>query len=174
MHLSEEQLNEYLDHETDDRSSIEQHLASCAECMGRLAALQALFSEIESLAELPADFTVDLSSPAPTASFPRSLTLTAVLQAALAVVALIAAAPRVMQVISPYFSGFPAPSLVDIILGLQVQWSAWLDMLSTFQVPSIPEIPVMELSGLFMIGTVIGASLLWVVGNGLLLKDQIK
>lgn len=176
MHLSDEQLNEYLDREADDRAEIELHLASCAECAARLAALRTLFDEIESLPELPlsADFTVHLASPVPPASLPRSLTLTVVLQVALVIVALIAAAPFVMQAILPYISAFPVPSLVDIVLGLQVQASAWLDTLSTIRILSLPEIPIVEISGLFTLVAIISSSLLWIVGNGLLLRGQIK
>jgi anti-sigma factor RsiW len=52
MHLTDEQLNEYLDNETTERAQIETHLASCADCAARLIALQVLFAEIESLPEV--------------------------------------------------------------------------------------------------------------------------
>ena len=173
MHLTDEQLNEYLDHEAADSAGIEVHLSTCEDCFARLAALQDLFSEIESLpdVELSRDVVPGLNLPV---ELPRSLRLTVTLQAALAAVAILVAAPFVMQFLSPYVSGISGTSFTELLLQLQNQWMAWLDMLSTFQFPAIPEIHVVELSSLFMILTVIGVSLLWLVGNGLLLRDQIK
>jgi hypothetical protein len=177
MHLTDEQLNEYLDHEAADSAGIELHLSTCEDCFARLAALQDLFSEIESLpdVELSRDvlpgFVPGLNLPV---ELPRSLRLTVTLQAALAAVAILVAAPFVMQFLSPYVSGISGTYFTELLLQLQSQWMAWLDMLSTFQFPAIPEIHVVELSSLFMILTVIGVSLLWLVGNGLLLRDQIK
>jgi anti-sigma factor RsiW len=173
MHLTDEQLNEYLDHEAADSAEIELHLSTCEDCSARLAALQDLFSEIESLpdVELSRDVVPGLNLPV---ELPRSLRLTVTLQAALAAVAILVAAPFVMQFLSPYVSGIPGASFAELLLQLQSQWMAWLDMLSTFQFPAVPEIHVVELSSLFMILTVIGVSLLWLVGNGLLLRDQIK
>ena len=173
MHLTDEQLNEYLDHEAADSAGIELHLSTCEDCFARLAALQDLFSEIESLpdVELSRDVVPGLNLPV---ELPRSLRLTVTLQAALAVVAILIAAPFVMQFLSPYVSGISGTSFTELLLQLQSQWMVWLDMLSTFQFPAIPEIHVVELSSLFMILTVIGVSLLWLVGNGLLLRDQIK
>ena len=52
MHLTDDQLNEYLDNEAADRVQIEAHLSSCDECAVRLSTLQNLFAEMESLPEL--------------------------------------------------------------------------------------------------------------------------
>ena len=177
MHLTDERLNEYLDHEADDRLQIELHLSTCAECSRRLVALQDLFVEIESLpeVELSRDVAAALRPVTnPSMKLPRSLRLTITLQALLAVAAIILAAPLVIQFLSPYLSGVPAPSFAELFLYLQSQWTAWLDMLSTFQFPAIPEVPVVELSSLFLMLIVVGVSLLWLIGNGLLLRNQIK
>lgn len=177
MHLTDEQLNEYLDHETSQRDEIEAHLSSCMDCAARLSALQDLFAEIESLPEesLSRDIAARFSpSPSLPAKLPRSLTLTVTLQVALAIVTIIVAAPFLMQFISPYVLSLPTPSLGDVILQIQSQWKFWLDMLSQLQLPTVPEIPVVELSSLFVMFTVIGVSLLWLIGNGLLLKNQVK
>ena len=176
MHLTDEQLNEYLDQETDVRDQIELHLSSCADCAARLHALQELFFEIESLPDVaisPAFASRLASSLSPASQIPRFLRLTVALQAALAVVVFIIAAPLMMQFLSPYLSGIPASSFVDIFMQLQSQWDVWLDLLSTFQFPAIPELPVIELSRLFILFTVIGVSLLWLIGNVLLLRNQI-
>jgi anti-sigma factor RsiW len=177
MHLTDEQLNEYLDRETNESAQIELHLSTCEECSARLAALQDLFSEIESLPEmeLSRDFAAGfLPLRSQPAKLPRSFTWTLILQAALAIVAIIIAAPFVMQFVSLYKLSLSVPSLVDVFVQLQVQWAAWLDALATFTVPTLPEIPVVNVSSLFMMFTVIGVSLLWVIGNGLLLRNQMK
>jgi hypothetical protein len=176
MHLSDEQLNEYLDHATDERAQIEGHLSTCEDCSARLAALQALFSEIESLPELALSpgFSVRLEpAPGVPAGLPHSLRLTLTLQVALATIAIVAAAPFVMQFLAPYAVSFSAPSLVDIFMQLQSQWTAWLDRLSHISLPAIPELPGIDISNLFVLLTIVGVSLLWLIGNGLLLRNQI-
>jgi len=177
MHLTDEQLNEYLDNETNESALIDSHLSTCADCAARFSVLQGLFLEIGSLSEL--ELTRSIASPLMLpanlpARLPRSLTLTVTLQAALAIVAVIAAAPFVMQFLSRYLARVPALSLANVILQLQTQWMVWLDTLSFVQLPTIPEIPVVELSSLFTMFTVIGVSLLWLIGNGLLLRNQMK
>ena len=52
MHLTNEQLNEYLDNEIPNRAEIKTHLDSCNECAARLSTLQALFMDLDSLPEL--------------------------------------------------------------------------------------------------------------------------
>lgn len=176
MHLTDEQLNEYLDNEIVDRAQAELHLSSCDGCTARLTALKALFDEIESLSELV--LSRDIAAPimhrvggsVSVPVVPRSLRLTVTLQAALAVIAIIFAAPFVMQFVSPYLSGIQMLSFVDMFLQLQAQWGTWLDVLSQFQLPTMPQIPVLELSGLFSMLTVAGISVLWLVGNRLLLR----
>jgi anti-sigma factor RsiW len=177
MHLTDEQLNEYLDGEIKDRANVEVHLSACGDCAARLTALQALFVEIMSLPELA--LSHNLAAPITRrlsrgVALPRSLRLTVILQATAAIIAIILAAPFVLQWFSPYLASLPAPSFLDLFLQMQSQWASWLDMLSQFQPPAMPEIPVMDVSSLFMILTIIGVSLLWLIGNGLLLRNQVK
>jgi len=176
-HLTDVQLNEYLDHEINDRGRVEAHLASCTNCAARLTALQALFDEIESLPEV----ALSRSIAAPVTRrvrgsgvLPRSLRLTVTLQGVAAISVIILAAPFVGQFISPYLLEIQSLSFADMFLPVQSQWTAWLDLLSQFQVPTVPEFPVVELSSLFMTIIVVGASLLWLIGNGLLLRNQVK
>jgi hypothetical protein len=176
-HLADELLNEYLDGEIAERAETEKHLAQCADCAARLAALQALFTELDSLPE--AALTHDLAAPVTRtltgrAILPRSLRLTVTLQAALAVVAITFAAPLVTQFLAPYESSMELPSLTDLFLQLQSQWILWLDALSQFHLPTIPEIPVFEFSNTFIAFALTGISILWLVGNGLLLRNKIK
>ena len=179
MHLTDEQLNEYVDHESVERVQIEAHLSACDECAARLTALQSLFAEIESLPEL--ELTRPIAArfaptPSLTPKLPRWLTLTATLQAAVALVVLILAAPFVTNLLP----AVQMPSLTNVFLQLQSQWAAWLDPLSTlrlgsgqaFQMPTLPQLPALEVSSLVITLTLAGVSMLWLVGNGLLLRNQ--
>jgi len=96
------------------------------------------------------------------------------LQGVAAISVIILAAPFVGQFISPYLLEIQSLSFADMFLPVQSQWTAWLDLLSQFQVPTVPEFPVVELSSLFITIIVVGASLLWLIGNGLLLRNQVK
>jgi hypothetical protein len=175
-HVTDVRLNEYLDNETtpDGRVQIESHVSACDECAARLTALKTLFAEIESLPELElskplaAPFTRPSSLPVP--QLPRWLTLTATLQAAGALIALLVAGPFVANMLP----AVEMPSLTTIILQLQSQWMVWLDLLATFQIPALPELPELEISRLMLTLILAGASLLWLVGNGLLLREQSK
>jgi hypothetical protein len=177
MHLTDEQLNEYLDRETGDRAQMESHLSVCADCADRLSEMKVLFSEIESLPELAispgfgARFMPSRSDPAP---LPRSLTLTMIVQAALAAVGIVIAAPFVRQFISSYSAGPSTLSFIEIFLQIQNAWAAWLDTLSSFSFPNLPEIQLVNVSSLVVVLAVIGVSLLWLIGNGLLLRNQMK
>ncbi len=61
-HLTEFQLNEYLDGELDEaeRQSAAAHLAACADCREALADLQAVFFALDEVAEV--ELTTDLSA----------------------------------------------------------------------------------------------------------------
>ena len=177
MHLTDEQLYEYLDHETADPAEMELHLAVCTDCASRLSEMKGLFSEIESLPELrispefSARFLPVRSEPA---GLPPSLTLTMILQAVLVVAGIMIAAPFVIRFVSSYAPGLSVPSFVDVFLQMQTVWMAWLDTLSTLSFPTLPEIPVVNVSSLVTIFMVVGVSLLWLLGNGLLLRNQMK
>lgn len=174
MHLTDKQLNEYLDKEIQDRIQIESHLASCDECAARLTALQILFNEIESLPELELTRSIAASfAPSPSLpglQLPRWLTLTVALQAAIALIAIIIAAPLIMDLLP----AIQTPSPTDLFVQVRSQWMAWLGMLSQFKLPALPQIPVIELSSLVITLTLAGVSLLWLVGNRLLLRNQMK
>ena len=177
MHLTDEQLNEYLDNEIADRAIVESHLSSCDECAARLTALQELFAEVESLPDvqltrsIAARFT---TRPNLTPQLPRWLTLTATLQAAFALILLIFAAPFVASMLP----AIEMPTFTDLLVQLQSQWTTLLDILSrlgsgqAFQVPALPQLPVLQISSLMLALTLAGASVLWLVGNGLLLRNQ--
>jgi len=94
----------------------------------------------------------------------------AILQAAVAIASLMIAAPLITERVST----IQTPSLTDLLLQLQSQWAAWLDMFSTFQIPPLPQLPALEISSLVLTLTLAGVSVLWLVGNGLLLRNKIK
>jgi hypothetical protein len=173
MHLTDDQLNEYLDHESSKRAQIESHLVSCADCAARLSAFQELFAELDSLPDLElshsiaARFTTQGQlSP----QLPRWLTLTATLQGAFALITLILAAPIVVNL----FPSIATPSLTEILLQIQSQWLTLFDIFTNYQLPSMPSLPPLQIPALTLAFTLVGASVLWLVGNGLLLRKQIK
>ena len=172
MHLTDEQLNEYLDEVTTERAVIESHLDSCDECAARLSTLQNLFTELDSLPELAltkslaAPFTLRPSLPA---QLPKFLTLTVTLQAAVALTAIILAVPFIAQ----FIPVLELSSLNNVFIQLQTQWTTWLDMLSQFQFPTLPTF-TFEISSIYLMSALVGVFILWLVGNGLLLRNQIK
>jgi hypothetical protein len=173
MHLTDDQLNEYLDKATTELVQIEAHLSSCDECAARLSTLQNVFAELDSLPELEltkslaAPFTLRPSLPA---QLPKFLTLTAVLQAAVALATLIIAVPFV----SALLPQIELPSFAKLFFQIQAQWTVWLDQLSTFNLLTFQPInlPTFEMSSLLL--TLAGVSVLWILGNGLLLRNQMK
>jgi len=183
MHLTNEQLNEYLDNASTERAFIEMHLDSCDECAARLSTLQALFADLDSLPEMT--LSRDLAArfrprPSLTPQLPPWLTLTASLQAAAALVALIVAIPF-FSIMLPQVE---MPSFTTWFFEIQSLWASWLDTLSNlalspvegFQLPNyqftnLPTYPV-ELSTLFIALAIV--SIFWIFGNGLLLRNQTR
>lgn len=173
MHLTDEQLNEYLDNETNEREQIELHLTSCNECNVRFSDLQNLFLELDSLPDL--QLTRDLSTRFKstgqlTLGLPRWLTLTVFAQATLALIALIISIP----IITTYIPQIDVASLTSPLFEIQSLWNTWLDSFSTLQLPTIPQfpIPVLEMSSLLLM--LVGVFILWILGNGILLRNQIR
>jgi hypothetical protein len=172
MHLTDEQINEYLDNESSERVQTESHLASCADCAARLTALRTLFAELDSLPELELSTNLAARFTAHgqlTPRLPRWLALTASLQAALALSALIVAAPFVMNLLP----AIDTPSFTEILIQIQTQWLTLLDTFTNYQFPAF-SLPPLQIPTLTLSLTLAAASLLWLVGNGLLLRKQIK
>jgi hypothetical protein len=171
MHLTNEQLNEYLDNETANRAEIETHLDSCDDCAARLSALQALFADLDSLPEVT--LSRDIAArfrprPSLAPQLPSWLTLTASLQAAAALVAFIVAIPF-FSIMLPQVE---MPSFTTWFFEIQSLWTSWLDTISTFQMPTFQpsNIPTLEMSTLFI--TLAIVSIFWIFGNGLLLRNN--
>ena len=172
MHLTEEQLNEYLDNESTEHVFIEAHLSTCDECAARFSTLQNLFTELDSLPEL--ELTRNLAAPfslrpSLPAQLPKFLTLTAILQTAFAIIAAVIAVPFMASL----FPVIEMPSFTTIFANLQSQWVFLLDQLSTFHFQPVTfHLPVYEMSSLLF--TLAAMSILWILGNGLLLRNQMK
>ena len=179
-HISDVQLNEFLDNEIADRTHIESHLASCGECAARLTALQSLFAELDSLPEVELTHSIAARiTPHATSStqLPRWLTLTATLQAAFALIALLVAAPFVMNLLPP----LETPSFTEVLIQLQSQWLTLFNTFTNYraaslwdQLPNLPTLPPLQIPTLTLSLALAFASLLWLVGNGLLLRKQIR
>ncbi len=178
MHLTDEQLNEYLDNETAERAQIEAHLASCDECAARLAALKALFAEIESLPEmeLTQSIAVRLTLPSSLpARLPPSLTLTVTLQAVAALIALIFAAPLATQYFTSLLSAVSIPSFYDVLIEIHMYFAMWMRSVQSFQLPTIPtEILTLpeEISPAILSVTLLGIFIIWLIGNWWLLRKR--
>lgn len=173
MHLTDQELNEYLDNESANRAEIETHLDSCDECAARLSTFQILFADLDSLPEVALSTNLAARfSPRPNLipQLPRWLTLTASLQAAAALVALIVAIPF-FSIMIPQIE---TPSFTTWLFEIQSLWTSWLDTLSNYQLPinqfpNLPAYPV-ELSTLFIALAIV--SIFWIFGNGLLLRNN--
>ena len=172
MHLTNDQLNEYLDGQSDDRARIQTHLDSCDDCAARLATLQTLFAELDSLPDralttpLAARVLRDLER---TPRLPRWLTLTSLLQTAAAVVAIIVAAPLVLD----YLPTVQAPTWTDTLAQIQIQWLTWIDALAAIQAPALPELPALGVSSLTASLIFLAALAMWLFGNRALLRNRV-
>jgi anti-sigma factor RsiW len=171
MHLTDNDLNEYLDNATDDRARIQTHLDSCADCAARLATLQTLFTELDSLPDLALTSSIAarlLPDLARTPRLPRWLTLTSLLQTAAAVVAIFVAAPFVLD----YLPTVQAPTWTDTLAQIQIQWLTWIDALAAIQPPTLPEIPPLGISSLTASLVFLAALAMWLFGNRALLRNR--
>lgn len=171
MHLTDEQLNEYLDNETNEREQIELHLNACNECSLRFSDLQNLFLELDSLPDL--QLTRDLSkrfipTPQLVTAPQRWVRLTVFAQVALALIALIIAIPFITTLQPQMDTTIFTTSFIEI----QTLWNTSLDSLSTFEMPVLPEIPIVEMSSLLL--SLVGIFIVWIFGNGLLLRNHIR
>jgi len=173
MHLTDEQLNEYLDNETTEHVEIESHLSTCDECAARLSALQTLFAEIESLPELT--LSQDLAArllTTPSLQLPRWLTLTVTLQAIAALIAIIFAIPFITQYLTPVLQTVYVPSLSDVLIEIQMYFVMWMQSIQSFQLPIIStEILTLpkEISPAMLSVSLLGIFIIWLIGNWWLL-----
>lgn len=177
-HLTDLQLNEYLDNESTERTQIEAHLSSCDECTARLSALQTLFEEIESLPQLTlsrslaTSFTRTSSLPA---KLPRAFALTLTLQAAVALIAIIFTVPIITRYLTSFLPTISIPSLNDVAVVVQMFFVMWMQSIQSFKLPTIPAAILTlpkEFSSTVLLVSLIGIFFIWVIGNWWLLRKQ--
>ena len=183
-HPDEWSLQEYLYGALadEDRERLELHLTGCSDCSGKYASLKHLYSEMERLADEP--LAHDIS-----ARVIRSLALKEdrkphlyrVLMAQLAVAIIVFAAiwPRIslelvnryslVQLLEPLrkFEDLSARGIFfvrEFLNWIHIQWIATLSM------PAID----WPITGLPLALAVGGMTLLWLLGNGLLLREPVN
>jgi hypothetical protein len=180
-HHGEWALQEYLDDvlADEDRERLELHLAQCDDCAAKYASLKYLYSEMERLPDEP--LTHDIS-----ARVIRSISLkedrkpylyrVLMAQLAVAIIVFIAIWPRIslelvnryslVQLLEPLrkFEDLSAQGILfvrEFLNWIHIQWIATLSM------PAID----WPISGLPLALAVGGMTLLWLLGNGLLLRQ---
>ncbi len=171
-HLAEETLNEYLDDALPPkaRADAEAHLNECADCATRLAELTQLFDALASLPDL--GLARDLSASVtqrltPWPSLPRPIQWVVALQFAAALTALIAALPFLQTMFIFNVPTFTPPTLPDLLMLFDQTVTSVQFFFAQISLPE-PSLTI-NLSSLFITVTVFSVTLLWLVGNGLLL-----
>jgi len=193
-HLTDDTLNEYLDDALQGaaRSAAAAHLASCAECAGRLEALRALFAGLEALPEAPLERSltpgvmayVRGSPPFVPAARLRPVVdpsrpafrLIFALQTGLALALLAFAWPFVMSLALPL-----PPVVAGDLAGLAAGWaSGWpspaglwvgLQTWAATAQPTLPRLTALQAlaAGLLLVL----AAVCWLAGNALLLRRSL-
>lgn len=185
-HLNEEILDSYLDAAIDQATRIEvdTHLATCPECAARLEALRSVFAVLEELPEvsLARDLSVGVvmaikAKPVARPVLAPAIRVVFVAQALLALVVVAVALPLGMQFVET-LSDFelPVATLTSLIPSFQVGFSLpspeALIPSNVFALPT--QLPVAEFSTLAMTIGLAAVTVLWFVGNGLLLRPTRK
>ena len=181
-HPDENRFHEYLDGVLEDaeRRDFEGHLQSCDVCQKQLAAVVGLFATIEGLPELelgidlaPVVMRAILSQARPAASLRWAAAAQAILGAV------------ILGVTWPVLNALEAlPDVQAWLVNLEVQAAAgvqilsetWFNLVAAARgfVPQFSDFPALELSYISLVAMLASATLLWLVGNGLLLRHPIK
>ena len=170
-HLTENQLNEYLDGlmEASALAACEAHLSDCADCQGRLAVLQSVFQALAALPEanpqrdLAASVLKNLSERGFGLGWRLALAIQAGLSLGLALLALPWLSVRIVWIMPRWFGGVRLPELKFPHPG------QFLFSLPTFHMPSVPAlalpIPITHTNMSLWLFLGIAAFLLFAVGN---------
>jgi hypothetical protein len=175
-HLTDDAINEYLDHELAefDRSSLELHLAECAECTSRLEVLQEVFAQLSKLPE--ASLSHDLSSgilrslPQPHA-LPPLIRLAAPFQAVVALLGLAITIPYAYEKIASSMTGIEFGFSLQPWFDLQRMGLNWWIVIKDFHLPALTGFTGFEFSDQILYLGLLACSIAWFIGNGMLLKD---
>jgi hypothetical protein len=181
MNLHDEwSLQEYLDGvlADEDRERLELHLAQCDECTAKYASLQYLYSEMERLADEPLAHDISvrvIRSLALKEDRKPHLYLVLLAQLAVAIIVFAAIWPRIsLELVNRYslaqlleplrkLAELPAQGILftrEALNWIHIQWIATLSM------PAID----WPITGLPLALAVGGTILLWLLGNGFLLR----
>jgi len=180
IHLDDVTLNEYLDVALtpDRRREVEAHLSACAACQSRLEELRMLFATLESLPNvlLEHDLSRNVVAALKPQQLPWPLRLAFVTQAGLVLLLGLALWPTLSafatpistdRFIGPLFSAF-----ADSAQALAAQWQAALESARVSIASGLDSARTL-LPASFGVGWGAGlaaVALLWLAGNGLLLR----
>jgi hypothetical protein len=186
-HLTETQLNEYLDQllEGPSRQDVEAHLEACNQCQGRLAELEKVFSTLENLPDEP--LTHDLL-PSVMARLPKVMEPSLlwrepvfIAQSLLAIILLILSIPILPGLIRRITAWDMIVSLPQIqLLPLFESYMeliprfTWHPQITSFLPDislSIPKLPFKLEANTILVAAIL-AGLLWVIGNFSLLRTR--
>lgn len=181
-HPAEITLHAYLDGALDaaTHAQVQAHVAGCPTCSARLAQLAALFTALEALPDVP--LRRDLTPAVLEALQPARTTLpiprwAVALQLASAVVLLAFAWPWLAGRLAGYVA---APLRAQIVAGVLNTWQAlfawWPALVTSASELTLPDLdvaryaPALQLSPLAWWLLIGSAVVLWLAGNGLLLR----
>jgi hypothetical protein len=181
QHFSDDVLNEFLDGnlDSDEIVNFEAHLRACTNCTARLEDLRTVFSSLDTLPDifLERDFSVYVvSAIQPDVIISKRLKWGLAAQVILALIMLSLVLPRLLQTWQPALQRIQQPlneQIQDILLSWTADFSAqfivWQiclsNLVSEWQPPSLP-----VTSQTMVWPIIIIASLVFVVGNGLILR----
>jgi hypothetical protein len=191
-HLTDDTLNAYLDHALNPiaRAEAEAHLATCAPCAAQLHMLHAVFASLAALPEVPLsrDLSASVIASIKPARTPSTrpvinpvMRVALAFQLLLALVALAVALPFVIQTAAalPTLSSFNLANT-----GLQWLTSTYQTLTTSFRpetlIPTVnftslfTQIPTLELSTAIIVLSLTAVTILWFVGNGLLLSSASR
>ena len=186
-HLTEPQLNEYLDQMLDvpTQQKVEAHLSDCEGCRAQIAPLEILFSTLDELPEVPLtrDLKVGVLAGLPkTVEIPTLWQQPAFLaQSLLTVILLTLTMPilnRQFDSLSSFFT-FPVielTSFAEIIAKLSplFRWDFRFSFAFpeiSFTTPTLPSIPI-SLDTNIVLLLIISAGMMWGIGNFSLLRSK--
>jgi hypothetical protein len=191
-HLTDDTLNAFLDHALTPtaRAEAESHLGTCASCAAQLNTLRAVFASLEALPEVPLSRDISASviasiKPARTPStrpvINPVMRVALAFQLLLALIALAVALPFVIQLTA----ALPALSSFNLAnTGLQWLTSTYQTFATSFRPETLipttditslfTQIPTLELSTAIIVLSLTAVTILWFVGNGLLLRSASR
>jgi len=170
-HLTDDQLNEALDNSLFD-NSILGHLDACVECRMKLEDLRSIFAVIDSLPEVkpPRDLTASILARLPQRISPRTWTWLSLAQAlgAFAILAWLASS----FILPPEIAAYQPPTFDSMLASVLLALSSFpfeIDPSSFIFPPSS-----FDLQSTTILMFIISAAILWLVGNGLLLRAPLR